>query len=111
MSVLFEASMQAVLYEAIEVVAVAIRIPPSVEKHRDELIAQDRCIACEEKHKPGEQVRCGQCPACYSTSLRNIGRRVVTRNELVREGKMLTPTKGGRPAKNAFTKSLSQRRA
>lgn len=103
--------MTEVIYETVEVIAVSIRITPAVEKHRDELLAAGKCLGCERKVGDDEPVRCGQCPACYSATLRAIGRRIVTRNELIREGKLLKATKGGRPAKNDYTKSLGKRSA
>lgn len=102
--------MTVVEYEIAEVIAVAIKISAAAEKRRDELIAEGKCLGCEKKLVDGVAVRRGQCPACYSATLRNIGRRKVTRNELIREGSLLEATKGGRPAQNSYTKRLSGRK-
>lgn len=100
------------LYET-ELIPVAVNVPTAVQKRRDDLIADGRCIACEEKLVPDKNgkinVRRGQCVACYSATRRNLDKRRVTKSELVREGKLLTPTKGGRKPRNEFTKQLARR--
>lgn len=102
--------MTVVEYEIAEVIAVAIKIPAAAEKRRDDLIAAGKCLGCEQPLVAGVPVRRGQCPACYSATLRNINRRKITRNELIREGSLLEATKGGRPAKNSYTQRLSRRK-
>lgn len=96
--------------ETVEVIAVAIKVPAAAEKRRDELKAASKCLGCERKIEAGEQVRRGQCTACYTATMRNLKRRKVTRSELIREGRLLEKSPGGRPPQNSYTKHLSDRK-
>ncbi len=100
------------IFQVVEVVAVTVKLTQQGEKRRSELLIQGRCLGCERQLVPGkrgDEVRCGQCNSCYAATQRNIKARRVTQNELVREGKLLKPTKGGRKPTNPYTKSLSER--
>lgn len=88
---------------------VTIRISDSGQKRVAQLLSQNRCLGCEEKHDEGQEVKCGQCPTCYQASRRAITAKRVSRNELIREGKMLAPRTGGKRPINKFTQELSQR--
>lgn len=101
------------IYE-MELIPVAVNVPAPVAKRRDELIADERCIACEKKLVRDEEgklenVRRGQCDACYSATRRNIQKRRVTITELVREGRLTNKSAGGRKPRNEYTKHLAQR--
>jgi polyferredoxin len=86
-----------------------VRITDAGQKRADLMLSQGRCLACEEKLQPDEQVKCGQCATCYQAARRAMQKNVISRNELIREGKMLAPAQGGRKPSNKFTKELRER--
>lgn len=86
-----------------------VRITESGQKRVDLLLSQGRCLGCEEKLQQGEQVKCGQCATCYQAARRAWQRKAISRNELIRDGKMLPPAQGGRKPSNKFTRELRER--
>ena len=65
------------------------------------------CLGCERPFEANQEIRCGMCSTCYNGALYAISKRRTTRVELIRLGRMLPATKGGRKPANSFTKSLS----
>ena len=57
----------------------------------------------------GAVVRRGLCNACYRAFARYKKARKVTQSDLIREGKLLPISKGGRKPANSFTKELANR--
>lgn len=88
---------------------VTIKLTKQVEQRRQALLENHKCLACEKQLGEGENVRCGQCDACYSALRRAIDKRLTTRISAIRAGELLPPTKGGRKPSNPYTKRLSGR--
>ena len=86
---------------------VVIRIRKEARERRDKLLAEDRCLGCEEPNAD-RQIRVGLCPACYQMALKAIRAGKITRNDLIREGRMLPRRPGGRKPDNPFRRELSQ---
>lgn len=86
-----------------------IRITREGETRRKRCHEEHLCTACELPFKNGDKPKCGMHGACYQAALRAIEAKKITRRELVAAGKMLPPSKGGRPAVSPFTKELSER--
>lgn len=84
-----------------------VRITDDVQKRIDLLLSQNRCLGCEEKFIEGEKGKCGLHPACYQAARRAINARRFSRGGLIRDGKMLQPSQGGRKPSNKFTRELS----
>lgn len=101
--------MTEVIYEPAEVIAVTIRISAEAEKRRDRLLKEGRCLGCEKKLESGEVVRRGQCVACYGATLRGIAKRRFTQSDMIREGKWLKRSKGGRKPTNPYTQDIAKR--
>jgi hypothetical protein len=85
---------------------VAIRITDEVRRRSDKLLADGKCLGCEEP--VGEIVRCGQCVKCYTRSLRRIASGDVTRAALIRSGMMLPPGKPGPKANDRYEEKLAE---
>lgn len=94
--------------EFVEETKVSIRISDEVKRRVDLLIAQGKCLGCEEVPSETGTVRCGQCDRCYNRSLRRIERREVTRTELIRKGMMLPPGKPGPKPDDRYTQKLAE---
>lgn len=88
---------------------VKVRIGKIAQKRIEKLTAEGKCLACERKLIAGERVSCGDCMTCYNGAIYAIGQGKVTRNELIREGKMLEPKPRGRKPANKFTAELAKR--
>lgn len=86
---------------------VRVRVTDEGQKRIDLLLPEGRCLGCEEKLQPGEQHKCGLHPTCYQAARRAINAKRVTRNQLIRDGKMLPPASGGRKPSNKFTRELA----
>ena len=97
-----------VSFEYAEVSIVTVRIPDSAMQRRQRLQAAGCCTGCERKLAANASTRRGLCSACYQAAVRAIAAKKVSANQLMREGKMLPASKGGRPSNNQFTKSLSE---
>jgi len=100
--------MASVLLREIHEELVAIKIDSDVQKLRDELFAQRKCLGCGKDIDVRERRRKGQCSACYQAALRNIKAKKVSARRLVREGKWMDEVRKGRPPTNAFTKYLAE---
>lgn len=87
---------------------VAVRITDEVRRRVDALLAQGKCLGCEEVPTKGEAVRCGQCTKCYNRSLRQIDRKLVERNDLIRKGMMLPQGKPGPKPNDRYTQKLAE---
>lgn len=101
--------MPEVFFETREVVIVKARVPDDVKRNQDRLRAEGRCLGCEEKPVKGAAVRRGLCPTCYQAALRAMKAKRRSEGQLIREGKLLPPSVGGRPSSNKFTQELSGR--
>ena len=86
---------------------VKVRISDDGQRRIDELVAQNRCVGCEEKFADGEQPKCGLHATCYQAARRAINAKRVSRTQLIREGKMLPPAQSGRKPSNKFTRELA----
>lgn len=95
-----------VLIEERTVKKVPIRVSPEGEKHRDEMLAQGRCLGCGEKLNPKDENKRGLHPKCYGAYRRAVKRGETTEKEVVRNGKMLEPSPG-RPLTNPFARQLA----
>jgi hypothetical protein len=87
---------------------VRVRVSDEGTRRVAKLLADGRCVACEEPIEAGEQVKCGQCATCYQAARRAIKAKKVSRSQLIRDGKMLAPRDGGRKPSNKFTRELSE---
>ncbi len=87
---------------------VKVRITDEGQKRIDLLLSQNRCLGCEEKIAEGEKTKCGLHPTCYHAARRAWIAGRVTRNQLLREGKMLPPAQGGARPINKFTRELGR---
>lgn len=96
-----------VCYETTEVVIVRTRVSDDVKKKQDQLKAKGCCLGCENKLPESGPVRRGLCAACYQAVRRAIDRKTRTEGQLIREGKMLPKSLGGRPSTNKFTQELA----
>jgi hypothetical protein len=95
-----------VLFQETTTMLVPIKVSPAGEQRIDKLQAECKCLGCEKKLAKDEQVRRGLCEGCYSAFRRAI-RAGADEKQLVKSGKVLNKSKGGRPATNPFTKALS----
>ncbi len=85
-----------------------IRVPKEARERRERLVAEGRCIGCEEAVTEGVRVRRGLCSTCYATAMNHIRKGKITEAELMRQGYLLPPKKGGRKPTNKFTKQLAE---
>lgn len=93
---------------ATEFDVVNIRLSKDAVERVAKLTSEHRCLGCEEKLVDGERVTCGQCQTCYNAACHAIAKKRVKRADLIREGKMLAPQKGGRKPANDFTANLAK---
>ena len=98
---------EVVLRESQEIMT-AVKLSAEGKERVEKLTADGRCLGCERKLESNEVVRCGQCSACYQAARNAIRRRKTDKKTLIRDGKMLPPGKGGRPAANPFSRQLSE---
>lgn len=96
------------IVEYMEESIVQVRIPADIQKRVEKLQADGKCLGCERKLETDEQVRCGDCDACYQAAIRAIDKKKITRKKLIESGKMLPPSKGGRKPSNPFTQELAE---
>lgn len=101
--------MTEIFFQEAEPVAKVVRVSDAVLAERNKLISEGKCIGCKCKHSDKTVVRRGLCDACYRAYLRYKGKRKVTQSDLIREGKLLPISKGGRKPSSSFTADLSQR--
>lgn len=101
--------MTEVIYSEVSVAKKVIRLSEEATKRRDRLLAENRCLGCERKFRDKEIKRCGQCHCCYQAVLRKEEDDPKIREQLIREGKMLNPSEGGRKPASKFTQELAQR--
>jgi hypothetical protein len=66
------------------------------------------CLGCEVVFTADDVKRCGMCHTCYNGALYAITKKRTTRAALIKAGKMLPPSPGGRKPANAFTRSLTE---
>lgn len=85
---------------------VAVKITPEGQARRDRLQRADCCLACEEKFEEDDERKCGQCKTCYPATRAKIRAGKLTAEQKIASGEMLEPKKGGRPAKNKYTRNL-----
>jgi protein-arginine kinase activator protein McsA len=100
------AEMSQMIFEERIVAMVPIRIAPAVQAKRDQTVSEGKCLSCQGKHTKDEQVRRGLCEKCYQAFRRAINQQLADEKELLKEGRILPKSKGGRPISNPFTKSL-----
>jgi hypothetical protein len=86
-----------------------VRLTEEADERVRSLRAACKCLGCEEPIRPGETVKCGLHDTCYQAARRAIRSGRFTQNQLIRDGKMLAPTEGGRRPTNKFSKELSGR--
>jgi protein-arginine kinase activator protein McsA len=98
---------EVVLRESHEIMT-AVKLTTEGKERVEKLTAEGKCLGCERTFDPDEVVRCGQCSACYQAARNAIRRRKTDKKTLIRDGKMLPPGKGGRPAANPFSKQLAE---
>lgn len=91
-----------------QVVMSSVKVTSEGKARADRLSAEGKCLGCGEPIQADDQVRCGQCSTCYQRTLIAIGKGKIDRKTLIRQGKMLPATKGGRKPKNAYTRELSE---
>lgn len=77
-------------------------------RKRVEKFAPDNCTGCEKTFATDENVRCGLCDTCYQAAIRAIAKKKTTRKKLIEAGKMLPPSRGGRPPSNKFAQELAE---
>lgn len=82
-----------------------IRIAPAALLRRDQLVVDQKCLGCE-KRQSGKTYRRGLCDACYGAVQRALAGGRVTEEELLKQGRILQPRRGGRPPTNDFTREL-----
>lgn len=105
---------EAVFRVAKEWDVVTIKLSKLAEEHRDKMLNQERCMGCERKLERDdegklERVTCGLCVTCYNAVLRREQKNKRIRQELIREGRMLPATEGGRRPANEFTRQLAEK--
>lgn len=86
---------------------VKIRVTADVEKRIAQLQADGRCLGCEEKIKSGDRVSRGLCGTCYHGARYAMKRRRTSQAQLLREGRLLEASPGGRKPANKFTRELA----
>lgn len=97
-----------VIVELRQVTTVAVKVTPTGAKRRDRLLAAKCCLGCERELKDEDNVRCGQCDACYQASRARINDGKVTLQQLISNGLMLPPTTGGRRISSSYSKKLAE---
>lgn len=85
-----------------------IRVPKEARERRDRLVSEGRCVGCEQEITGTMRVTRGLCATCYVTAMNHIRKGKITEAELMRQGYLLRPKKGGRKPTNKFTKQLAE---
>lgn len=85
---------------------VKVRVSREGQERIARLQCEKKCLGCEEKFVEDERSRRGLCATCYGGVMNAVRKHGVSESELMREGKLLPPSKGGRKPRNAFTASL-----
>lgn len=87
-----------------------VRLTKAAEKHLQACLNGKvrKCVACERPLVEGEQVRRGQCVACYASTRNAIKDGRIEESSLIQQGRLLVKQKGGRPPVNAFTAALAR---
>ncbi len=88
---------------------IKVKVSKEGEKRLAILQQEGKCLGCERELEQGERITCGMCATCYNAALKAFKKKKVTRTQLIREGKMLPATDGGRRPVNKFTQELSGR--
>ncbi len=83
-----------------------VKRPRDAEQRIVALRAENKCLGCERKTIDGERVSRGLCGTCYHGMLNAVRKKRVTEAALIREGKLLPPSPGGRKPANDFTREL-----
>lgn len=94
---------------ATEFNVVKVKITKEVQARIDQLLAENRCLGCEEPIVEGERRRRGLCSTCHSGVMHAIRKGKKTEKELMEAGNLLAKDPGGRKPANKFTASLSGR--
>jgi len=87
---------------------VKIRRTKEAEEHIVLCQKEGKCLGCEEPLVEGERVTRGACGTCYNGMMHLISIGKVQEKDLMRDGKLLQPSKGGRKPANDFLKSLAE---
>lgn len=88
---------------------VTVRISQDAQTRRDKLVSENRCVGCEKKFEADEKVSLGLCQECYNAIYYRINKKQITKNQMIREGRMLPKGKRrNRRFANEFTKSLAE---
>jgi len=90
---------------ATEFNVVNVNVAEEVQQRVERLIAENRCLGCEEVIAEGTKVRLHQCETCYGATYRALLAGKKTREELMSLGKIAEMPKGPKP-KNDYTASL-----
>jgi hypothetical protein len=95
----------AVFRVAKEFDVVKVRVTKDGRERIERLQTAGCCLGCERKLDPQERCTCGNCVTCYNAV---VSKPSSVRVQLMKEGKTLPPTKGGRKPANKFTRELSE---
>ncbi len=90
-----------------EYIRMRVRLTKAGERHLKRCQDDRLCLGCERQLVEGEQVRRGLCATCYPAANAAIKRDESIEKELLKTGRLLLRSKGGRPAANEFTKKLA----
>lgn len=93
--------------EIAEHTVVSVKVTDSVFSRIREMQGE-RCLGCEREFTAGEKIVRGCCVTCYAAIRRAIQSRRISERELIREGRILAATKGGRRPQNAISRELAE---
>lgn len=96
---------EAVFRVAKEFDVVKVKLTKEGRERVDRLLPNRQCLGCEVKVDKGQRYTCGNCGTCYNAVLE---KSTAVRADLMRDGKTLPPTKGGRKPANKFTRELAE---
>lgn len=89
---------------------VKVRLTNEGSARRQRCLENGACTVCEQAIEPDEEgVTRGAHAACYQACRRLVAAGKATWQELVRNGEILPPSNGGRPASNPLVKKYSRR--
>jgi hypothetical protein len=83
-----------------------VKRPIDAEKRIATLRSENKCLGCERPLVKGERVSRGLCGTCYHGVLNAVRKKKASEATLIREGKLLPASPGGRKPANAFTREL-----
>lgn len=84
-----------------------VKITEHVQKRVSECTAKRQCLGCQVTFGSSQKVVRGCCVTCYTAINRAIARGSVSEREMIKQGKLLPATRGGRRPTNPMSQELA----